>query len=261
MPPVKKTLAGVKRNMHILLTNDDGILAPGIAAIYKELVTIADVTVAAPSMPKSGASHSISLDPLTCTKVDIAGRFSGYSVEGSPADCVKLAAKELITDHIDLVVSGINYGANVGLHVYYSGTVAAAMEAAFYGIPSIALSAAFEENLDIDQAAKYCLEVIKKLLPLEKSDVVNVNIPMLSKGKPKGVKVVPQSISGYHEEYLTRSDDKGQTLYVYNSGDHRDHQSAQTDTTALTEGFITVTALHFNMTDHEKNEKLKNLQW
>ena len=152
--------------MHILLTNDDGIFAPGLAVLYKKLSLIGKVTVAAPAQPKSGASHSISLEPLICDKVDITGKFTGYSVEGSPADCVKLAVMKLI-DHdaepIDLVVSGINCGANVGINVYYSGTVAAAMEAAFYGIPSIALSAALEEDVDFEAACEYGIEVIEKL--------------------------------------------------------------------------------------------------
>ncbi len=118
--------------MHILLTNDDGIFAPGLAAIYKKLIKLGQVSVVAPAEAKSGASHSITLEPLMCDKVDLTGKFEGYSVSGSPADCVKLGVKELATKPIDLVVSGMNYGANVGINVYYSGTVAAAMEAAFF---------------------------------------------------------------------------------------------------------------------------------
>ena len=247
--------------MHILLTNDDGIFAPGLAAVYKKLTKLGQVTVVAPSEAKSGASHSISLEPLICDRVDLAGKFAGYSVVGSPADCVKLAVMELTDSPIDLVVSGINYGANVGINVYYSGTVAAAMEAAFFAIPSVALSVAFEEKTDFEAAAEYGFDVIQKLLPLEAGSVVNINIPMLSMGKPKGVRVVGQSTSGYHEHYTTRKNEQGQTLYQLDGGRHRDDQAAFTDVTALIEGFITLTCLHFDMTDYEKNSGLEQIEW
>ena len=250
--------------MHILLTNDDGIFAPGLAAIYKELINLGQVTVVAPAQAKSGASHSISLEPLICQKVDITGKFIGYSVEGSPADCVKLAVKELIRPPetpIDLVVSGINHGANVGINVYYSGTVAAAMEAAFFGIGSVAVSAAFEENTDFEKAARHACRIIRKLLALKGPNVVNINIPWLSKGDPKGVKVTDQAIGGFDEHYTSRKNEHGQTVYQLNGGDHRDEETANTDTIALVDGFITLTALHFNMTDAEKNRELDQIDW
>ena len=119
--------------MKILLTNDDGIFAPGLAAIYQELIKLGEVIVAAPAESRSGASHSVTFSrPLICNKVEINGQFTGYSIQGSPADCVKLAVMQLHEDPIDLCVSGINSGANVGINVYYSGTVAAAMEGAVY---------------------------------------------------------------------------------------------------------------------------------
>ena len=250
--------------MHILLTNDDGIFAPGLAVLYKKLSAMGKVTVVAPSQVKSGASHSISLEPLICDKVDITGKFTGYSVEGSPADCVKLAVEVLIdpaVEPIDLVVSGINRGANVGINVHYSGTVAAAMEAAFYRIPSIALSVASEEEVDFEAACEYGMEVIKKLLPLKPGNVINVNIPMLSKGKPKGVKVVAQSVSGFDEYYTTRQNRAGQTIYQLNGCCHRDEKGAVSDTNCLVDGFITVTALHFNLTDEKKNRRLEKINF
>lgn len=245
--------------MHILLTNDDGIFAPGLAATYKHLTRIAEVSVVAPAQPQSGASHSISLTPLTCDRVDITGRFSGYSVEGSPVDCVKLAVTKLIAKPIDLVVSGINHGANTGVHVHYSGTVGAAMEGAFCGIPAIALSAAFEPDLDLEKAADYGVRIIEQLLPLKSPAVINVNIPMLSKGEPKGVKVVPHSVNSYEEDYIQSDDENGQTTYQYTSGKHRDKTT--TDTTAVLEGYITLTALHFDMTDIEENKKLEKMSF
>lgn len=258
---IGKSDSGGFEAMHILLTNDDGIFAPGLAAMYKKLVGLGRVSVVAPAEAKSGASHSISLEPLMCDKVDLTGKFVGYSVSGSPADCVKLAVMALTEQPIDLVVSGINHGANVGINVYYSGTVAAAMEAAFFSIPSAAVSVAFEEKTDFDAAAEYGLGIIEKLLPLGAGSVININIPMLSTGEPKGVKVVGQSTSGYHEHYTTRRNERGQMVYQLGGGDHRDDEAACTDTTALIDGFITVTALHFDMTDHEGNRRLEEITW
>ena len=185
----------MKKNMHILLTNDDGIFAPGLAAIYKLLVAMGDVTVVAPASSQSGASHSITYkEPLVCNKVEIEGLFSGFGVHGSPADCVKLARMQLADRPFDLLASGINNGANAGINVYYSGTVAAAIEGSFLGIPAVAMSLASEEKLDFETAAKHCLAVLKKLMPVKPGEVININIPLLSQGEPKGVKVVPRDV-------------------------------------------------------------------
>ena len=243
--------------MRILLTNDDGIFAPGLAALYRRLTELGHVTVVAPMESRSGASHSVTFfEPLACSTVDINGLFSGFSVKGSPADCVKLASMQLTDEPIDLVVAGINHGANVGINVYYSGTVAAAMEAAFLRIPSVALSLAFEEHMDFDQAADLGIAVVRKLMPLESGDVMNVNIPLLSRGEPKGVRVVPQATSGFHEYYIPQADRESETVFQLAGGAHRT-EATPTDTTSLEEGFITVTPLLPDMTDHTKTLALK----
>jgi len=244
--------------MHILLTNDDGVFAPGLAAIHKRLVRLGKVTVVAPTEAKSGASHSISLTPLSCQELDSASGFGGYSVDGTPADCIKLAVMELASEPIDLVVSGMNYGANVGIDICYSGTVAAAVDAAFYNIPSIALSVAYEEEMNFEQAADYGFDVIEKLLPLDTRDVINVNIPPPSRGRPKGIKITAQGISGYDESYTVCMNEHGKKVYILNYGIHRE-ESDDIDVTSLLDGFITVTGLHFNMTDYEKNQRLGKL--
>jgi len=245
--------------MHILLTNDDGIFAAGLAAIHKQLVKIGDVTVVAPADGQSGASHSITFaEPLICNRVDINGRFTGFSVQGSPADCVKLAGMELCRRPIDLVVSGINNGANAGINVYYSGTVAAAMEGAFLKIPAVAMSLASEENPDFETAAGYCIDILKKLMPLKSGDVININVPLLSKGEPKGIRVAPQSTGGFHEHYLLQKDKHGQTVFQLASGSHRD-EKIPTDITSLVNGFITITALAPDMTNHEETSRLQRL--
>ncbi len=243
--------------MRILLTNDDGIFAPGLAALYRPLTELGEVTVVAPMDCRSGASHSVTFfEPLACNKVDINGLFTGYSVRGSPADCVKLASMQLHDGPIDLVVAGINHGANVGINVYYSGTVAAAMEGAFLRIPSVAMSVAHEEHMDFDTAARHGIEVLKQLMPLQRGDVVNINVPQLSRGRPRGVRIVPQATSGFHEYYIPRTNGQSETLFQLAGGAHRE-ESAPADTTALAEGFITVTHLRPDMTDHDKTLALK----
>ena len=247
--------------MNILLTNDDGIFAPGLAAIYKELIGIGNVMVVAPSDSQSGASHSITFSqPLVCNKVDINGQFNGFSVNGSPADCVKLAVMQLHTDPIDLLVAGINNGANAGINVYYSGTVAAAMEGSFLKIPAVAMSLSREEHMDYEQAAGHCIEVLKKLMPVKKGNVININIPELSKGRPKGVRVVPHSSKGFDEYYIRQTNEHGQTVFQLAGGVHLFDENP-TDTTSLAEGFITVTALMPDMTDHRKTDELQQINW
>lgn len=245
--------------MRILLTNDDGIFAPGLAALYKQLVTLGDVTVVAPADSQSGASHSITFfEPLGCTKVEIEGLFSGFAVHGSPADCVKLASMQLHEGPIDLVVAGINNGANVGINVYYSGTVAAAMEAAFLRIPSVAISLAAEKDkdLDFDAAAGHAMAVMDTLMPIQSGDVININIPRLSKGRPKGIAVVPQATGGFHEYYIPQGDGPDRSYFQLAGGAHHP-EDTPVDTTTLIDGFITVTPLLADMTDHKKTHALK----
>jgi 5'-nucleotidase len=245
--------------MHILLTNDDGIFAPGLAALYKRLTGLGRITVAAPSNVQSGAGHAISLTEIRCGLVNVDGLFEGYSVDGSPADCVKLALNELIdpNDPVDLVVSGMNHGANVGINVFYSGTVAGAIEAAFYNLPAIAVSAAFDEPMDFEAAADHAFTVITQLIDLPAGHVANLNIPPLSKGTPKSVCVVPQSIHGFDEKYQVRTDDNGQRVYQLTGGIHRDPaDGGWTDTTALLAGHITLTCLRQELTDSEANRLL-----
>jgi len=247
--------------MEILLTNDDGIFAPGLAAIYKQLIKIGDVTVVAPADSQSGTSHSITFSqPLMCNKVDINGQFTGFSVQGSPADCVKLAVIQLHEGPIDLVVAGINNGANVGINVYYSGTVAAAMEAAFLRIPSVAMSLVAEEQMNFEKAAEYCAKILKELMPFKTGEVININIPQLSKGNPKGIKVVPQSTEGLYEHFICQKNKQGQTIFQLAGGQHREEQNP-TDSTSLAEGFITITALAPDMTNHDKTCQLQQIKW
>jgi len=243
--------------MNILLTNDDGIFAPGLAAVYGKLTEMGDVMVVAPANSQSGASHSITFNkPLVCNKVDVNDRMSGYSVQGSPADCVKLACMQLAKGTIDLVVSGINNGANTGINVFYSGTVAAAREGAFLSVPAVAMSLAAEENMDYELAADYCIETLEKLMPLETGDVININIPRLSEAKPKGVRIVPQSAKGFDEHYEQQQNQQGQMVFQLAGKSHR-FETDKDDTSAIEAGFITITALNPDMTNHGKTDELR----
>lgn len=247
--------------MNILLTNDDGIFAPGLTAIYKELVRLGNVTVVAPAESHSGASHSITFKkPIVCNRVNINGNFTGFSVQGSPADCVKLAVMQLTEQPFDLLIAGINNGANAGINVYYSGTVAAAMEGTLLKIPSVAMSLAAEDDMDYDTAALYCIRILKKLLPLKAGCVININVPLLSQGEPKGIKVVPQSNKGFDEYYIPRLDETGRTTFQL-AGSPDISENSPTDTAALIRGYISVTALAPDMTDHKKTRRLRKIKW
>ena len=245
--------------MHILLTNDDGIFAPGLTALYQHIQRLGQVTVVAPSDVQSGAGHAISLNEIRCEFLEIEGVFKGYSVDGSPADCVKLALNKIIPvdNPIDLVISGMNHGANVGINIFYSGTVAGAIEAAFYNLPAIAVSAAFDEPMDFEGAADHAFAVIEQLIDLPCGRVANLNIPRLSKGTPKDILIVPQSVHGFDEEYQVRTDENGLKVYQLTGGRHRDpHDSGWVDTTALIAGHITLTCLRQELTDREGNRLL-----
>lgn len=246
--------------MHILLTNDDGIFAPGLAALYTRLKTLDRVTVVAPADVRSGTSHSISLGAVDYTEVDVVGKFKGFSVEGSPADCVNIALNKLIPPDrpVDLVVSGMNHGANVGIHVFYSGTVAGAIEGAFYGIPAVAVSAAADEPMNFELAADYAVDVLRRVLPVRPGKVVSINIPRLSEGRPKGIKVVSQSTIG-HEEFLPPGQVREKNSAVKRPDADPDTWVDRIDTKALFKGYITVTALRDDLTDIEENERLKKM--
>lgn len=241
--------------MKILLTNDDGIYAPGLAAIHAHLTQLGDVTVVAPLDCRSGTSHSITfITPVTCHRIKVNDQIQGFGVHGSPADCVKLACMQLHDGPLDLIVSGINNGANVGINVYYSGTVAAAVEGAFMGIPSVSLSLALDEPMDYVTAARLCMDALERCMPVSVGDILNINIPPLSRGLPRGPRCVPQSTSGFHEFYIpqaeTQQPDASSSFQIAGGDPHPDGEP--TDTQLLSMGYITVTPLRADMTDHMK---------
>ena len=251
--------------MRILLTNDDGVYAAGLRALHKELRRFGEVTVIAPALEQSGVGHSITLlDPLVVAPVDdVDGTLLGTRVEGSPADCVKLAVYELLDRPPDLIVSGINHGANTGINVLYSGTVAAAIEGAFFNITSVAVSLEFAEHFDFPRAARHAGNVIESILEGEPDagSLFNVNIPSHVRGEPKGVKVVPMGVGRHGEGFEKRQDPRGRTYYWMTYRPPFRLEGQETDVTALHDGYVTVTPLHFDLTRTDQLGRLRSWRW
>src|SRR5713101_6345616 len=201
--------------MRILLTNDDGVYAPGLRALRVELKKLGEVTVVAPAAEQSAVGHSITLlTPLLGQEIhDEANQPMGWAVEGRPADCVKLALLELLSEPPDLVVSGLNAGSNAGINVLYSGTVAAAIEGAFFRQLSIAVSLEYTKPkpLDFPRAADLARRVIAQILEHQPADgtLFNVNIPSFDKGPVRGVRTTPQNVVPYVETFDRRRDPRG----------------------------------------------------
>jgi 5'-nucleotidase len=253
--------------VRILLTNDDGVYAPGLLSLRKELQKIGAVTVVAPAGEQSAVGHSITLlTPLiTQEVVDENQAPMGWAVEGRPADCVKLALLELLGEPPDLIVSGLNAGSNAGINVLYSGTVAAAIEGSFFQCTSIAMSLASSKPkpLNFPRAAEYARQVVEQILarPLSRGVLFNVNIPSLEKGPIRGIRVVPQNIAPYQEKFDRRVDPRGRTYFWSGPDFGCPDPHPDTDETALREGYITVTPLHFNLTHAVMLEKMKDWPW
>lgn len=249
--------------MRILLTNDDGIYAPGLAAMERVLQSLGEVMVVAPATEQSGVGHSITfLQPLTCKEIYDQQRRRGWAVEGSPADCVKLAVHEICPARPDLVISGINGGLNAGINVLYSGTVAAAIEGAFFGITSIAVSLEYDEQADFESAAELALQVIRQLLahPEHQGKLFNINIPTSAIRHPRGVKTVPMCVRQRGEGFIRRKDPKGRNYYWSSPDPPPTLGERETDMTALLQGFITVTPLQYDMTRVAMLETMQNWQ-
>jgi 5'-nucleotidase len=248
--------------MRILLTNDDGIYAPGLAAMERQLRNLGDVTVASPLTEQSGVGHAITyLTPLMAREVFTEDQQPrGWAVEGSPADCVKLAVCALLPERPDLLVSGINSGMNAGINVLYSGTVAAAIEGAFFGITSIAVSLEYHEAPRYDVAAEMAAGVIKQLLaqPNAAGHLYNLNIPMRALTNPAEVKFVSMATAPWGEHFQARLDPRGRPYYWANGLQPDPPPGVTTDLSELRAGNITITPLNFDMTDREQLAEMRD---
>jgi 5'-nucleotidase len=248
--------------MRILLTNDDGIRALGINSLCKCLSEIGEVSVVAPDSERSATGHGITLrKPLMIKEIDMGfGGITGYSVSGTPADCVKLALQGQLVPLPDIVISGINQGQNLGTDVLYSGTVSAAIEGALLGVPAIAVSLTSYKYQNFDFAAAYtkklCLDLINK--KLTKDTLLNVDVPPLNPDEVKGVRITKLGETKYTNVFEGRVDPRGQK-YFWQGGEILIEEccDTETDVYAVSNNYISVTPIHFDLTNFAVMDQVK----
>lgn len=253
---------------HILITNDDGVTAPGLLALAQEIRHLGKVTVLAPDHNWSASGHVKTMHrPLRVKEVVLADGTPALASDGAPSDCVALAFLGLIEGKIDLVVSGINPNANVGHDVTYSGTVTAAMEAAIWGVPGIAVSLDAPEfhhgELDYSTAARVACRVAEKLLEngIPHETLLNVNVPYLLYEELKGFRITRQGLRVYRDKLERRVDPRGRAYYWIGGEAPTGIPEEGTDFGALAQGCVSITPLHLDLTDGEMLKMLQRWNW
>lgn len=265
---VKKTVKSkasrksIKRKPLIVIANDDGIEADGIMALTREIRKFAEVVVVAPHTQQSAVGHSITIiNPIRVRKNLIDHNFYGYAVEGTPADSVKFAVRNLLKGRkIDLLMSGINLGANTAVNIIYSGTVSAATEGTILGIPSIAISRASFTYKDFTVSAKFGAIIAKHVLKtgLPKGTLLNVNIPPVPKSKIKGIMYTRQGKSVWDDRYALRLDPNKREYYWLTGRMASKDKDIMLDQKAVEENYISITPIHYDLTDHKTLAEIKN---
>ena len=255
----------MKKRPTILVTNDDGITAPGIKHLITLMKTLGEVIVVAPNSPQSGMGHAITLeDPLRVHPVDIFEGIEAYECSGTPVDCVKLARSVVFKDRkIDLCVSGINHGSNAGINIIYSGTMSAAMEASIEKIDSIGFSLLdFAYDADFSHANEYITQIVNQVLNngLKGSKLLNVNIPKKSDTPIQGIKICKQGKGSWEEEFIESKDPRGNTYYWMSGRFTKDSNDKDTDLLALEQNFISIVPSSSDLTDYAEIENLKYLE-
>ncbi|MCG6892473.1 MAG: 5'/3'-nucleotidase SurE [Desulfobacteraceae bacterium] len=249
--------------MHVLLTNDDGIFAPGLASLHRVLAVLHRVSIVAPDRERSAVSHSITLHhPLRAHR--ISGNGDGdcprWSVSGTPADCVKLGLAEILRPPPDLVIAGINPGENVGASIHYSGTVAAAREAALFGIPAISVSMQGHRCAHMETAARFIAflaeHVHRRGLPF--GTILNVNLPDLPADRISGVRISRQSIGRMEEAFEKRVDPRNREYYWFGPDPQQFGTDVDVDGAALENCYISITPIRCDTTDYTVLEELKD---
>ncbi len=241
--------------MHILLTNDDGIVAPGIKCLWEELAEFAKVTVVAPDTEKSATSqaitvhHPIRVDEYIVDNPDI----KAWRVGGTPTDCVKIALEALMPAYPDIVVSGINYGPNLGTDVLYSGTVSAAIEGALHGLPAIAVSLDTWQPYDFRPTARVTARLIKKVVQasLPRYTLLNVNVPAKPSEELSCLRITKLGIRQYENTFERRHDPRGRVYYWMGGKIMATDNDPDTDVMTVARGEISVTPIHFDLTNYE----------
>ncbi|MFV8281142.1 5'/3'-nucleotidase SurE [Christiangramia marina] len=256
-----------KKKPLILVTNDDGITAPGIRTLIEVMKEIGDVVVVAPDSPQSGMGHAITIsDTLFCEQVTIKESYKHkeYSCSGTPADCVKIATQEILDRKPDLCVSGINHGSNSSINVIYSGTMSAAVEAGIEGIPAIGFSLLdYSLNADFEPARKYVKAIVRNTLKngLPEGVVLNVNIPKLDAGDIKGLKVCRQANAHWEEEFDKRRSPQGRDYYWLTGTFVNKDVGKDTDEQALADGYVSIVPVQFDLTAHHFLKELNNWEF
>ena len=253
---------------HILVTNDDGVLAPGLLALVSEMRKLGMVSILAPDRNWSGGGHVKTLDrALRVKEVRLADGTQAFASDGAPSDCVALATLGYFKEPIDLVVSGINAGANLGHDVTYSGTVTAAMEAVIAGLPGIAVSLEIVEgyvgDMDYAPAARTARKIIQQVIEngLGHEVLLNVNVPLLSEEKIRGIKITRQGLRVYHSRLDERTDPRGRPYYWIGGDAPTGVPERGTDVGALAEGFVSVSPLQLDLTAYRTLTDLNTWQW
>ncbi len=252
--------------MRILLTNDDGIDAPGLQALAKEAEKQWEVTIVAPVHEQSGVAHSITLArPLRIVEVQRGGEFLGYGVHGTPVDCVKLAVNQLMEHKPDLIISGVNFGMNSGPNVLYSATVAAAVEGAMHGIPSIAASVQIVDEPDYRFGARVAVAVARMMLDhlpaAPRVPLWSVNVPGLPPHQIKGIRLTRQCVGLFKDCYDERLSPRGQRYFWLESTFRPEAITPNGDVKANVDGYISVTPLRYDLTDAETLGEAESWDW
>ncbi len=246
--------------LHILLSNDDGIDAPGLDALAREMKKVGSVTIVAPDKQRSAVGHAITMDyPLRATRFHKRGKFFGYAVEGTPADCVKLAVRSLLPVRPDILISGVNHGSNTAINIIYSGTVSAATEGTILGIPSIAVSLTTYGKADFRPAAviakKLALLVVSHGLP--SGTLLNVNVPAVKSSQIRGIRVTRQGKTRWEDTFDVRRDPNDKEYYwLMGKLEVMDH-GEDTDEIAVRKNFVSVTPIQYDLTDYPAINKLR----
>ncbi|AEX85138.1 stationary phase survival protein SurE [Marinitoga sp. 1135] len=246
--------------MNILVTNDDGIMAPGIYILKKHLEKKHNVYVVAPDVERSATGHAITIrNPLWAKKIYSNDEFLGYAVNGTPADCVKLGLDAIFKDvKIDMVISGINKGPNLGTDLLYSGTVSGALEGAMNEIPSIAISTSDYQNPNYETAAKFILDFLDKCsLDIPEFTALNINVPSVEYSELKGFKITRQSRRRYKDYFEARKDPFGNTYYWMLGEIIEDDNEPDSDYYVLKENYVSITPIKSFLTDFEFLNSLK----
>ncbi len=244
--------------MNILVSNDDGISSEGIMALEAALRDLGDVYTVAPDRQQNSMSHALTLHrPLRADEIEP----KRYAVDGTPTDCVKLALTGLLPVRPDMVVSGINKGPNLGDDVFYSGTVSAAIEGALLGIPSFAISLVTFQNFDFSAAAEFAAVLASKILDIGMpfGTLLNVNVPPVARQEIKGWRLTRQGKRHYSEKIVERVDPRGRKYYWIGGDDLGFTQEDGTDCVAVHEGYISVTPLQAEMTNHQFLRKIEGM--